>query len=240
MLWLSPSAEFSQGTAIRGGVPLCAPWFGPGRKKNKPHSHGWFRTALWTLAQASVEGSDVVLTFTLSGEDAAVPEGEPADVHASYTVRVGSTLGMSLTVTAGAEPLELEAALHTYLRVSDVAGVRIEGLDGTRYADKAPGGRAVNAQSGDLTLNRMTDRVYAHADQAVVVDEAMGRRIVVDKEGSGSTIVWNPWEAKAAEMADIGDAWRAFVCVEAGNVLNQHVKLAPGESSTLSATLSLT
>ncbi|GAB97535.1 glucose-6-phosphate 1-epimerase [Kineosphaera limosa] len=239
VLWLSPHAVFEPGTAVRGGVPLCAPWFGPGRKKDKPSAHGWFRTASWTLADAAVEGDDVVLRFTLSGADADVPEGEATDISAEYLVRVGRELGLSLTVTAGAEGLDLEEALHTYLSVSDVAGIRIEGLGGTRYADKAPGGRAVNAQPGDLTLTRQTDRVYGHDGQAIVVDEAAGRRIVVDKEGSGSTVIWNPWEAKAAEAPDIGDAWRGFVCVEAANALNQHVQLDPGAAHTITTRLSL-
>lgn len=239
VLWMSPTSEFAAGTPIRGGIPLCGPWFGPGRKKDKSPAHGWFRTAAWTLADAQADGTDVVLRFTLKGADAEVPEGESSDVSAEYTVRVGSTLGLELTVTAGADAIELEEALHTYLAVSDVAAIRIEGLDGTRYADKAPGGRALNAQSGDLSLVRQTDRVYAHEGQAVVVDEGLGRRIVMDKEGSRSTVVWNPWDAKAAEMADIGDAWTGFVCVEAANALNQHIKLEPGAAHTMGATISV-
>lgn len=239
VLWMSPTATFAAGTAIRGGIPLCGPWFGPGRKKDKAQAHGWFRTATWTLADAQADGSDVVLRFTLSGADADVPEGEPTDVTAEYTVRIGSTLVLELQVAAGAEPIELEEAMHTYFAVGGVAAIRIEGLDGTRYADKAPGGLSLNAQAGDLTLVRLTDRVYASEGQVVVVDEGLGRRLVVDKEGSRSTVVWNPWDAKAAEMPDIADAWSSFVCVEAGNVLNQHVKLAPGAAHTMGATISV-
>lgn len=239
VLWLSPTSAFSAETPIRGGVPVCAPWFGPGRTKDKVPLHGWFRTASWTLAEASVDGADVVLRFTLTGADAQVPDGEPADVRAQYTVRVGRELGLTLAVTAGADGLDLEEALHAYFAVSDVAEIRIDGLDGTRYVDKAPGGRAVNAQSGDLALTRQTDRVYGHDGQTVIVDQAAGRRIVVDKDGSGSTVVWNPWHAKAAEMADIGDAWRSFVCVEVANALGQYVRLDPGQVHTMSAAISL-
>lgn len=239
VLWLSPTSSYAVGSAIRGGIPLCGPWFGPGRAKDKPQAHGWFRTAPWTLGDAATEGADIVLRFTLSGADAQVPDGEPSDISADYIVRVGRQLTLELTVTAGADGLDLEEALHTYVAVSDVAAVRIEGLAGTRYADKAPGGRAVNAQSGDLTLTRQTDRVYAHEGQAVVVDPGLGRRLVADKAGSGSTVVWNPWEAKAAEMADVGSAWSDFVCVEAGNALNQYVRLDPGASHTVSVTYSV-
>lgn len=239
VLWLSEASEFADGSPIRGGIPLCGPWFGPGRSKNKEPMHGWFRTSTWTLTDVSLDGDDVVVRLTLSGADARVPESEPADVTASYTVRVGAQLGLELTVTAGADGLDLEEALHTYFAVADVTQVRIEGLDGTRYADKAPGGRNLNAQAGDLSLVRLTDRVYAHEGQATLVDPGLDRRIVIDKSGSRSTVVWNPWDAKAAEMPDLGGVWQTFVCVEVANALNQHVKLEAGAAHTMGATITV-
>ncbi len=239
VLWLSPTSAYAPGKAIRGGIPLCAPWFGPGRAKDKAQAHGWFRAAPWQLVDAGSGDGDAIVRFALNGEDAPVPEGEPSDVSAEYVVRVGPQLRVDLTVTAGADGLDLEEALHAYFTVSDVADVRIEGLAGSRYVDKTPGGRAVNAQSGDLALSRHTDRVYAHDGRTVVVDPAMGRRINVDKAGSGSTVVWNPWESNAAGMADVGSAWRGFVCVEAANALDQYVRLEPGASHTISATYSV-
>jgi len=237
VLWLSDHARYTPGLPIRGGIPVVAPWFGPGRKKDKPHAHGWFRTSTWTLADASRDGDDVTLRFTLDGADGAVPDGEPNDIRGEYVVRIGAQLHLELTVTAGADPLELEEALHAYFAVSDVHDVRVEGLDGCRYADKAPGGRAVNRQSGDLEFKRETDRVYAHEGTATLVDPGKGRRIVVTKTGSANTVTWNPWSTKAVGIGDFGDdEWTSMACVETANALNDRVQLDAGASHTMTAT----
>lgn len=239
VLWMSEKSGFAAGTPIRGGVPICAPWFGPGKSGDLAPAHGWFRTSVWSLASASAEGDDVTLVFTLDGRDADVPEGASRAVRAEYSVRFGSSLGLELTVTSDDE-LDLEEALHTYLAVSDITQVSVEGLEGTRYVDKAPGGRAVNAQQGALKFMRETDRVYAHDGSATVHDPGKGRRIVLEKHGSGSTVVWNPWSAKAAAMADFGDdEWPGMMCLEVANALAKSVPLAAGESHTMRATYSL-
>lgn len=233
VLFCSAASRFEAGEPIRGGVPLCAPWFGGGPKNDKTPAHGFFRTQRWELASASEDEGAVALTFELGGD-------LPADLTARYVVTMGETLDMALTITAGAEDLPLEAALHTYLRVGDIRQVGLEGLDGCRYVDKAPGGRAVNAQSGTVRFTRETDRVYAHEGTVVVEDAGAGRRITVAKEGSASTIVWNPWEGKAARLDDLGDEeWTQMVCVESGNVLRQAMTLAAGQSHTLRQRLSV-
>ena len=242
VLFLSEAARFGQGVAIRGGIPLCAPWFGTGRAKNASPQHGFFRTVRWTLTEARRDGDDVTLVLTLPPltQIADVPgvSAVPADLTATYTVTMGERLRLALAITSPTQPLDLEEALHTYLRVSDVATVRIEGLDGARYADRAPGGRAVNAQSGDVRLLRETDRVYASPDTVTVVDG--DRRIVVAKAGSNSTVVWNPWERKAAAMEDLGDEeWRTMLCVETANALAGHVALEAGQTHTMSTTISV-
>lgn len=240
VIWVSSQARFEAGTAIRGGIPLCAPWFGPGRRKNKTPAHGWFRTAEWTFAGGESGPDGVTLRFTLDGADADVPDGEPTDVRGEYAVTFGTTLTTALTVTAGADGLDLEDAMHTYLAVSDAESIRIDGLDGTRYADKAPGGRAINAQSGDLTLTRETDRVYQHTGPVTLVDEGKNRRLTLTREGSASVVIWNPWQAKAASLSDFGDdEWHGMVCIETANALAGHVELTAGESHTSTATWSL-
>lgn len=240
VIWVSEQALFRTGTGIRGGIPLCAPWFGPGLSKDKKPTHGWFRTAEWALADAESGADGVTLRFTLDGADADVPDGEPADIRGEYVVTVGTTLTTSLTVTAGADGLELEDAMHTYFAVSDVREVTVTGLDGARYFDKAPGGRAVNAQSGDVTFTRETDRVYQSTGPVGILDPGKKRRITLTKDGSASTVVWNPWTAKAADMADFGDdEWPSMLCVETANALAGHVTLEAGASHTTTATLSL-
>lgn len=242
VLFLSERSRYGEGVAIRGGVPLCAPWFATGRTKDRSPRHGFFRTVRWSLTEARRDDDDVTVVLELPPltRIADVPgvTGVPADLTATYTVTMGAQLRMALTITSPSEPFELEEALHTYLRVSDVTTVRLEGLDGARYADRAPGGRAVNAQSGDVTLLRETDRVYASSETVTVVDG--DRRLVVAKAGSNSTVVWNPWERKAAELEDLGDEeWRTMLCVETANALAGRVSLDAGESHTMTATISV-
>ena len=238
VLWMSVHSAFAVGSPIRGGVPVCGPWLGPGRSGDRAPAHGWFRISQWTLAGASVDGDGAAtLTFTLDGRDAAaaVTEGSSREVRAEYVVTLGRALELALTVSAGTEPLELEEALHTYLAVSDVRSVTVSGLDGVSYVDKVAGGTH-EVQAGDVTFSGETDRVYAHEDSATVHDPGLGRRIVLTKEGSGSTVVWNPWVAKSAAMPDFGDdEWPGMVCLEAGNALDSAVLLGPGESHTLLA-----
>ncbi len=235
VLFLSAQSRFESGAPIRGGAPLCAPWFGPGRNKDKEPAHGFFRTSVWELADARDDDGMVTLTFTLDGAAAAAAgTGEPTDLTATYTVTFGRELDLALTIRAGAADLDLEEAIHAYFRVSDIAQVKIDGLDGSRYADKAPGGRAVNAQSGQVSFTRETDRVYAHEGVATILDPGAGRTITVSKEGSGSTVLWNPWQAKAANLADLGDdEWRQMVCVETANALRAALTVPAGQDHTM-------
>lgn len=242
VLWVSEHTRRGEGVAIRGGVPICAPWFGAGRAKNRAPQHGFFRLVRWTLTEVTRDGDEVTVMLTLpdlaSVADTPGVDQAPGDLTATYRVTMGSRLHMELSVTSPTTKIDLEEALHTYLRVSDVRQVRLEGLDGARYADKAPGGRAVNAQAGDVTFGRETDRVYTSTETVTLVD--VDRRIVVEKTGSGSTVVWNPWERRAAEMSDFGDdEWTTMACVETANALAAHVALQPGETHTMTATLSV-
>lgn len=236
VLWMSDSSVFESGTAIRGGIPICAPWFGPGKNGDLQPAHGWFRTNEWQLDSASVASDGTAtLTFSLDGADAEVPEGQPTGLRGEYIVVMGAALDLTLTISSD-EEFELEEALHAYIDVSDIHEVTVEGLDGGRYVDKAPGGRAVNAQQGALKFTRETDRVYAHEGDAQVVDPGKNRRITLEKEGSASTVVWNPWEAKSAAMPDFGDdEWTGMMCLEAGNALANAVRIPAGGSHTMRA-----
>ncbi len=235
VLWVSARSRWASGEPIRGGIPVCGPWFGPGRAGGLTPAHGWFRISPWELAEVVEADGTVTVRLTLDGADA--PHEVGRGLSASYEIRFGDTLQLALTVTAGPEGLELEEAFHTYFSVADIASVTVEGLDGCRYVDKAPGGRAVNAQTGAVTFNRETDRVYAHEGEVSIVDPGAGRRLLITKEGSASTVVWNPWVAKAAAMEDFGDdEWRQMICVEAANALRAAVPLEPGQSHTMVAT----
>jgi glucose-6-phosphate 1-epimerase len=232
VLWTSAESVFEPGRALRGGVPICWPWFGPGRSGDLTPAHGYARISEWTLTER-VEGADsTVLTYMLT--PAAAPAALPGeDWIVTYEVSVGDRLELALTVAnQGSTPFSYETALHTYLRVGDVRQLTVSGLDGATYLDKVTGRREV--QSGDITITAETDRVYLRSGEVVVIDPVLGRRLRISTEGAADTVVWNPWIAKAAAMPDFGDdEWPGMLCIEAGNVLENAVVVAPGASATL-------
>jgi D-hexose-6-phosphate mutarotase len=232
VLWMSPRSRFTADAAIRGGVPLCFPWFSAGPDGDRSPAHGYARLREWELRSA-VEGRDVVtLTFALA------PHEDDAPLEAEYRVSVGRVLGLALEVgNVGNVPVAYEEALHTYLAVADVRGIALEGLAGEAYLDRNGGPVPVVQEEDVVRFAGETDRIYLGSESTVVVDDpGSGRRIAVHKSGSSTTVVWNPWTDKAAAMADVGaDAWPGFVCVETANVLGATVTLAPGESHEMAA-----
>lgn len=242
VLWLSRHSRFEVGAAIRGGVPICFPWLGPGREPGMTPAHGFARLVDWTLVDVLEDASHVSLVLRLTDDDV---RDHPARVHwphrfeALYVVTFGETLDLALTVrNTGDAAYSFEEALHTYLAVGDVRAVTVEGLEGSRYLDKTKDDGALVEQEGPVALTGETDRVYRSAATVTVAD---GRRsVVVAKESSASTVVWNPWETKAAAMADFGnDEWLGMVCVETANVLDDAVTLEPGRRHTLRTRISV-
>ena len=218
--------------AIRGGIPLCGPWFGPGRNGDRTPAHGFLRTSAWRVADVTRDEDDVRVILRLtSGEYAAAPGGAAYDQDAVFTLSVtmGSTLTVVLAVQAGERALDVEWALHTYLRVGDVRDVRLDGLDGAGYVDKVAGG-VRKRQEGPVVLVGETDRVYARATPVSVHDPGLSRTVLATGVGNAQTVVWNPFGDKAAGMADLGDAWPHFVCVECGGV-----SCLPGTSVRITA-----
>ncbi len=244
VIWMSGSSVFADGEPIRGGIPICFPWFGPGREPDlAPPAHGFARLADWRLVSAEEHDDAVTLTLELTEADAAaVPAAAkwPHPFTATLTVTFGRELAVALSVeNTGGEEVSFEEALHTYLAVSDVRTATVQGLDGAAYLDKAAADGPVHRrQEGDVTFTGETDRVYDSEGTAVVVDS--GRSIGVVKEGSANTVVWNPWVDKAAAMPDYGDdEWPSMVCVETANVLEDAIVLAPGARHTMTARYSV-
>ncbi len=242
VVFVSEHALFVRGTSVRGGIPLCGPWFGPGRSLDRKPSHGFYRCAPWRLTGATTDGDDVLLTLELDHSDLAGvngADGWPDDAALRFEVRVGTTLSVALTTRTGADGMDLEEALHTYFVVGDVRQTRVEGLAEASYVDKVSGG-ASKTQSGAVTFNGETDRVYASTATTTIVDPVLGRRIVVSKSDSASTVVWNPWDKKAAAVSDLGDdEWPRMVCVETANALEQAVVIPPDTEHTISATFAV-
>lgn len=232
VLYLSSAARLERGAAIRGGVPVCWPWFGPGRTAGMSPAHGFVRTAPWLLVERVDADDSVTFTHRVTSDTATSPHW-PHAYAVELRSRFGRTLEISLTSTnTGEEPVDLEEALHAYLVVGDISTVSLEGLEGKTLFDKVSGNE--RRQSGPVTFEGETDAVYGTGDPVTVVDPTLGRRLVITTAGAGNVVVWNPWEAKAAGVADIGAGdWRRFVCVEGANVFDNAVALAPGESRTM-------
>ena len=243
VLFMSGQSLFDPAKAIRGGVPLIFPWFGPNAANPKAPQHGFARTTPWTIRAVRHAPDDGAVIVTLSlGPDERSRAHWPHDFEATYTVTAGRTLVMTLdVVNAGQAEFTYEEALHTYLAVGDVRQARIDGLAGRKYVDKVDQGRRKTQPDGAFTLTGETDRVYlATPDTVTVNDRANNRRLVVTKSGSDATVVWNPWTEKAKAMADFGDEeWPGMLCVETANAADHAVRLPPGQRHVMQAAVSV-
>lgn len=245
-LFLSGRSEFAAGKAIRGGVPICFPWFGPdatgARRGGKPGpSHGFARTQEWELAFAALAGEEMHLTFTL-GPTAESRELGYDRFRVAYQVVIGRTLRLQLTVAnEGTAPLVFEEALHTYLAVEDVRSAALAGLAEVTYLDKTDGMQAKVQGLDAIVLTGTTDRVYVGTEGTCVVEDVAGRRrVTVAKENSRSTVVWNPWAEGVRSLADMEpEGWRTMLCVETANVGADAVTLGPGETHTMRVRVSV-
>ena len=239
VIFLSEKSDFAPGKAIRGGVPICFPWFGPRSDGQAGPSHGYARIQEWDPAFAALvpgaEGDQVYLTFALYPNEESRSLGFD-NVRAAFEVIVGKTLTMRLTAAnSGTEPLRIEEALHTYFAVKDVRTTALTGLESALYRDKTDGMKEKTTPAGPLLLVSETDRVFpANTATVQIHDEGNGRVITVEKTNSATTVVWNPWSDLAAKLVDMADdAWPGFVCVETANVATDAITLLPGESQEM-------
>jgi glucose-6-phosphate 1-epimerase len=237
LLWVSRQAVYAPGKAIRGGVPVCWPWFGPHPAEPLKPAHGFARTRLWEATGSGESPHGAWLRLALRSDEETLALW-PHPFALELTVTVGPRLELALvTANSGDAPFRFGGALHSYFTVGDVARATVEGLDGARYFDQLTGEE--RAQAGPVTIAAEVDRVYYDPGPACAIrDPLHGRRITVTKAGSGTTVVWNPWREKAARLADFADdEYLAMLCVETALALGDSVTLAPGASHTLRATL---
>jgi glucose-6-phosphate 1-epimerase len=240
VIFTSRKTELAAGKAIRGGIPICFPWFAT-RHDGKPGpSHGFGRIQDWTLAFAAVAGDDLHLTFTLGPTDISRDLGFD-HFRLAYQLIIGRALTMQLTVANdGASPLIFEEALHSYYEVADVHEVTITGLEGVTYLDKNEHMQS-KQQDGAITIAGPTDRVYLNTTATCVIHDASAkRRIIVEKTNSNTTVVWNPWESGAQKLADLDPTeWHEFVAVETVNAAEDSVTLSRGASHTMKSHISV-
>ena len=246
VIWLSQAAKLAQGKSIRGGAPVCWPWFGAHASEASFPAHGFARTVPWQVVSSrNLDDGSTEIAFTLQASDATRAQW-PHECQVSLLVNVGQTLKMALTTrNMGNTDINITEALHTYFHISDIGNIHVTGLDNTAYWDKAAGG-VRGLQTGDITFKQEFDRVYVNSSSACVIeDAALKRHIHINKIGSQSTVVWNPWQDKADKMGDMGagskgqSGWREMVCVESANALENSVSIAAGKSHTLAVEYSV-
>jgi D-hexose-6-phosphate mutarotase len=236
VVWLSRDAKLAAGKSIRGGVPVCWPWFGAHATDTSFPAHGFARTVLWQVVESGSEPDGATrLTLRLMLSEKTRTQW-PHDCTLELTVSIGETLRMELvTSNIGTKDFVIGEALHTYFQVGDIGAVRVTGLEGCDYWDKV-GGSTLRKQDGAIDFSGETDRVYINTTAACVIeDDKLKRRIHVAKSGSRSTVVWTPWTEKADRMGDLGqpDGWREMVCVESANAFDNVVTVAAGTRHTL-------
>jgi len=240
VLFVSSKARWQNGTAIRGGVPICFPWFSERAEDPKSPAHGLVRTKSWELEAITHADSNVTVALSTAA-DAGTRKFWMGEFHLLFCVTFGEQLRLELIATnRGDISFRFEEALHSYYRVGNAEAARLHGLGGITYIDKTDARREKH-QRGDLALTAETDRIYLKTSSSVEIeDPALRRRVLVAKEGSRDTVVWNPWSEKGKAMSDLGaEEWRQFVCVETCNVGDHGVTLAPGQAHTMSALISL-
>lgn len=243
VLWMSRSSLFEPNKPIRGGVPICFPWFGPRQGGPKAPAHGFARLREWHVDSVLQNNNgQVVVTLSLKS-DGATRALWPADFVLRHIIIVGKTLEMKLELqNLSQQPIHFEEALHTYFSVGDIRRVWVEGLNqGLTYIDKVGGIFTRQQAEPVIRFTGETDRVYLDTQTTCTVnDPAMKRKIQVSKSGSNATVVWNPWIAKSKAMPDFGDdEWTGMLCVETVNAASNAVDLPPGLSHTMSAQIGL-
>ncbi|GGA71653.1 D-hexose-6-phosphate mutarotase [Edaphobacter acidisoli] len=240
VIFLGHKSDFAPGKPIRGGVPLAFPWFATRHDGKTGPSHGFARIQPWTLAFAALTGDELHLTFTLGPTQMSRDLGFD-NFRLAYKVTVGRTLTLQLTVANEAStPLVFEEAMHTYYAMADVREATITGLDGVTYLDKNDH-FAPKVQHGPVIMAGMTDRVYQNTAATCVLHDAAGkRRITVEKTGSNTTVVWNPWDNGSSAFTDLEPTeWREFLCCETVNAGVNTITLAPGAVHSMQAHISV-
>jgi D-hexose-6-phosphate mutarotase len=241
VIWVSKFAKFAPGKSIRGGAPVCWPWFGAHASDASLPGHGFARTVMWEVTHsAALPTGETEITLALLETDQTRAQW-PHKTRVELNVSVGHSLKASLnTSNLGDTPIQIGEALHTYFQISDIEAVQITGLENTTYLDKV-GEPTRREQSGAISFSGEVDRVYVDTETTcTIVDPAYERRIKIAKTGSRSTVVWTPWEEKADRMGDFGpDGWRQMVCVESVNALENVVTVAAGETHRMTVEYSV-
>ena len=243
VLWVSGNASFKEGKAIRGGIPVCFPWFGPHQTDNKKPQHGFARTSNWlvqAVQQLTNGATDIQLILKQSDETLNL---WPHPFKAVINFIVGNSLQVIFSVTnTGTTSFQYSDALHTYFNISDIAAIKLDGFDNSPYYE-AFGDELLQQANSSLHPGIENNRRYIqHTGEAIITDPGYYRKIVVEKTGSKVTVVWNPGPVTSKKFADmLPDGYKNFICIEPANAYPgiDMVDLAPGENFSLSTTIKI-
>ena len=249
MLFVSSKTLLSPGKAIRGGIPVIFPWFGPRAGHPEAPMHGLVRTRPWQVTEVTVPqkpgaespGSAPAVVRFECQSDADTLALWPHEFRLELVFELGTSLHITWRVhNTGSAPFNFEQALHPYFPVKDVHSATVSGLQSATYIDKTDQMTIKTQTEPVVRFSRETDRLFLDtADTLTLDDPASNQRLLIQKTGSNSSVVWNPWIAKAAALADLGDEeWREFVCVEQVNAAKNSVQLPPEKTHTMTAAFS--
>ncbi len=241
VLWMSKSTLLEEGKPIRGGIPVCWPWFANHATDSSLPPHGFVRTKFWSLDAVSQSATGTTIVKLSTAHDEPSFEVWPHQFRLELTVEVGASLSVGMRMeNADSTPWECAAALHTYLTVGEISKIQVQGLDGVSYTDKLQN-LAVLKQSGPIRFDAECDRIYQPTTSDVTVcDAALDREICVSKTGSQSTVVWNPWIAKAKALSDFDDeGYLTMVCIETACALTDVIHVEPNSAHEMTTTVSV-
>lgn len=239
VLYVSPKAVFEEGKAIRGGIPICWPWFNAHPENPDFPSHGFARTNKWDLVSCEEVSKEIHLKFQLPCTE-ETKKLFPHDFELTATIAVGDKLSVAIkTRNLGEKSFQISSALHSYLAVGDIERTQIDGLIEASYLD-CVGERTEREQKEPLKITEEVDRIYKSMASHLIRDLDNHRSIFVDKSGSRSTVVWNPWKKRSKEIQDLPDKdYTEFVCVETSNAWTDRPTVRPNMSHTLETTIGL-
>ena len=237
LLWLSETSFFEGGKAIRGGVPICWPWFGKHKTDSSLPQHGFARNSVWKLlgvTEPHAGSTEVELQLKSSVESLNI---WPYRFELLLRITIAQTLTIALTTTnCDQQAFEISSALHSYFSVADIKDVVVEGLDSTPYFDALT--QELKTQEGNVSIAEEVDRVYQNVHQPLTLHDQK-RTVHIGAEGSSSVVIWNPWKEKSATMSDMTDnAYTTMLCIETANALEDARRVPPGGEHILTTVIS--
>ncbi|MCX7087394.1 MAG: D-hexose-6-phosphate mutarotase [Methylococcales bacterium] len=241
LLFLSPQAVYAESKAIRGGIPVCWPWFGPDPKGLQRPNHGFVRNNYWLVVATETLSDDETKVTLMFKESSKKERTWQKPFTLTLEITVGATLNLKLTThNTGDNVFSITQAFHSYLRVGHIKHVQILGLEGCDYFDKLDQG-IQKSQDGVVTVTEEVDRIYTDVENTLlIVDSALKRRIQITSTSNKTAVVWNPWLKTSKKMADLGNTdYKHFICVEAGNIAFDLIQILPGDQYSLSANFNI-